>query len=112
VELGSSIVHPYVARDDKGNIVGTAYFDTHRVRTLDETLLVVDGLFALGLLIVLLQVFLVPEIPWLGLPIVRVLEVYGLLVAPHLIGVLVRRHRLELSKIYVLTGPRVRKTAQ
>jgi len=44
VELRASIVHPYVARDDKGRIVGTAYFDTHRVRTLDETLLVVVDL--------------------------------------------------------------------
>lgn len=35
----SSIVHPYVARRD-GRIVGTAYFDTHVVRTLAETVMV------------------------------------------------------------------------
>jgi hypothetical protein len=43
VDIHSSIVHPYVAHDDKGRVIGTAYFDTHRVRTLDETLLVVVG---------------------------------------------------------------------
>ena len=65
-----------------------------------EILLTVDGLFVLILLIVLLQAVLVPSVPWLGLPLVRALQAYGLLVTPHLIGVLVRRHRLELSKIY------------
>jgi len=34
------ILRPYVARKD-GELVGTAYFDTHRVRTLDESLMVV-----------------------------------------------------------------------
>ena len=34
------IVWPYVARKD-GAIVGTAYFDTHKVRALKETLMVV-----------------------------------------------------------------------
>ena len=31
-----AIAHPYTARL-KGKIVGTAYFDTHKVRTLKET---------------------------------------------------------------------------
>jgi FMN-binding domain len=39
-EVASAIVHPYVARRG-GEVVGTAYFDTHRVRTLPETLMVV-----------------------------------------------------------------------
>lgn len=39
-KLESRIVHPYVARK-QGVLVGTAYFDTHRVRTLRETLMVV-----------------------------------------------------------------------
>jgi hypothetical protein len=39
-EVASAIVHPYVATRD-GEVVGTAYFDTHRVRTLPETLMVV-----------------------------------------------------------------------
>jgi len=38
--LESSIAHPYVARKD-GAVVGTAYVDVHRVRTLRETLFVV-----------------------------------------------------------------------
>jgi hypothetical protein len=40
-EIDSAIVHPYVARDEAGRIAGTAYFDRHRVRTLDETLMIV-----------------------------------------------------------------------
>jgi hypothetical protein len=38
--LASAIVHPYVARRD-GAEVGTAYFDSHLVRTLQETVMVV-----------------------------------------------------------------------
>lgn len=37
---GSAIVHPYAARCE-GGAGGTAYFDVHRVRTLEETLMVV-----------------------------------------------------------------------
>lgn len=40
-KVRSAIVHPYVARDAAGKVIGTAYFDTHRVRTLDETIMVV-----------------------------------------------------------------------
>jgi len=35
----TAVVHPYVARRD-GEIVGTAYFDTHVVRTLAETVMI------------------------------------------------------------------------
>ncbi len=63
-----------------------------------DALLAVDVVFLLGLLAVLLA--FVPVAPWLFMPTARALTVYGLLLAPHLIGVLVRRHRLELSKIY------------
>ena len=41
VEQG--IVRPYVARDEEGKLLGTAYLDTHQVRTLKETVLVVVG---------------------------------------------------------------------
>jgi hypothetical protein len=37
--LESSVVRPYIGRKD-GKIVGTVYFDTHKVRTLRETILV------------------------------------------------------------------------
>jgi hypothetical protein len=40
-EVESALVHPYVARDERGRLLGTAYFDAHRVRTLQETLFVV-----------------------------------------------------------------------
>jgi electron transport complex protein RnfG len=36
----SAIAHPYVARKD-GRIVGTAYVETHRVRTLRESILII-----------------------------------------------------------------------
>lgn len=48
VEIVSAMVTRYVARRD-GELVGTAYLDTHRVRTLEETLMVVvapDGTVA------------------------------------------------------------------
>jgi hypothetical protein len=35
----TAVVHPYVAKRD-GAIVGTAYFDTHVVRTLAETVMI------------------------------------------------------------------------
>jgi hypothetical protein len=41
-ELASAIVHPYVATKE-GELVGTAYFDSHLVRTLAETVMVVVG---------------------------------------------------------------------
>jgi hypothetical protein len=43
VDVASALVVRYVGVDDKGRTVGTAYFDTHRVRTLEETLMVVVG---------------------------------------------------------------------
>ena len=39
-ELPSAIAHPYVATRE-GRLVGTAYVDTHRVRTLRESVLIV-----------------------------------------------------------------------
>jgi len=47
-ELSSRVVRPYVARRD-GKLVGTAYFDAHRVRTKNEVLMLVvapDGRLA------------------------------------------------------------------
>ena len=41
-ELASRIVRPYVAYKD-GKLVGTAYFDAHRVRTKNEVLMLVVG---------------------------------------------------------------------
>jgi hypothetical protein len=40
-ELPSGIAHPYTARDAKGDLIGTAWIDSHRVRTLRETVMVV-----------------------------------------------------------------------
>ena len=41
-DLPSRIVRPYLARKD-GALVGTAYFDAHRVRTKNEVLMLVIG---------------------------------------------------------------------
>lgn len=41
LEIDDKIVHPYAARNEKGELVGWAYFDTHRVRTLGETIMIV-----------------------------------------------------------------------
>lgn len=42
VEVAGAVVHPYVAVRD-GVRAGTAYFDTHQVRTLEETVMVALG---------------------------------------------------------------------
>lgn len=39
-DFAMGVVYPYVAHKD-GKLVGTAYFDSHRVRTLRETVMVV-----------------------------------------------------------------------
>ena len=40
-KLEGRVVRAYSAKDAKGKFVGTAYFDTHRVRTNKETVMVV-----------------------------------------------------------------------
>ena len=42
VQVEGALVTRYVGRKD-GHLLGTAYFDTHRVRTLQETLMIVVG---------------------------------------------------------------------
>ena len=39
-ELSSAVARPYVARTDDGELIGAAWFDTHRVRTKRETTMV------------------------------------------------------------------------
>lgn len=63
-----------------------------------DALFAVDVVYLLGLLAAILT--FIPVATWLFMPVARALAVYGLLLAPHLIGVLVRRHRLELSRIF------------
>ena len=65
-----------------------------------DGLSVVGGVFLGALLLVLLRAALLPAAPWLFGPFVRAIEVYALLAVPHLIGVVVRRHRVELARIY------------
>ncbi|MEW6073061.1 MAG: FMN-binding protein [Planctomycetota bacterium] len=42
-EIEGGLVIPYTARDAAGKLLGTAYFDVHRVRTLRETILIAIG---------------------------------------------------------------------
>ena len=42
-EPPDALVTFYVGKDAEGRTIGTAYFDTHRVRTLPETILVLVG---------------------------------------------------------------------
>jgi len=42
-EVSSALATRYVAKNAKGAVLGWAYLDTHRVRTLPETLMVVLG---------------------------------------------------------------------
>jgi Na+-translocating ferredoxin:NAD+ oxidoreductase RnfG subunit len=42
-EVASYLATRYVAKNEKGAVLGWAYLDTHRVRTLPETLMVVLG---------------------------------------------------------------------
>ena len=43
IPVESALVTRYIGKDASGRVVGTAYCDTHRVRTLEETLMVVVG---------------------------------------------------------------------
>ncbi len=64
-----------------------------------------DVLIAIGTLFVLAVADLFGRLalmasPWLAAPLIALLEVYALLLVPHLIGVAVRRHRGELGRIH------------
>lgn len=68
-EIETSIVHAYVARRE-GRLVGRAYFDTHRVRTLKQTIMVVvdpqDRIRRLELLAFAEPEDYVPRASWYG----------------------------------------------
>ncbi len=40
-KIGTRVVHAYTARNAKGEIIGVAYFNSHRVRSKRETLMIV-----------------------------------------------------------------------
>ncbi len=78
---------PRLARHARGLLAGGA-----------DALVAIDVVFLLGVLAFVFAFW--PTAAWVFLPLARAIMVYGLLLTPHLIGVLVRRHRLELSKVY------------
>jgi len=65
-----------------------------------DALLVIDLVFLLPLAAFFVRVVLQPLIPWMGSPLAGAVEAYWLVGAPHWMGVLVRRHRLEMRKVY------------
>lgn len=65
-----------------------------------DALLPINLVFAVVVAIVILRAALLPAVPWLGSPLAGGLEAWGLLAAPHLIGVALRRHRIELEGTY------------
>ncbi|MEM6457704.1 MAG: hypothetical protein AAF772_21625, partial [Acidobacteriota bacterium] len=56
--------------------------------------------FALGLIILLMRTLVAPLTPWFGVPMAGLLEIYSLLLLPHVMGVVVRAHRIELTRLY------------
>ncbi len=65
-----------------------------------DTLLAINIVFGVVVAIVVLRATFVPFIPWIGSPLAAGLEAWGLLAVPHMIGVVVRRHHLELARLY------------
>lgn len=65
-----------------------------------DALLIIDLIFAPLAAALLVRIVLQPLVPWLGSPLAAAIEAYWLLGAPHWMGVLVRRHRLELGRVY------------
>lgn len=65
-----------------------------------ETVLAADVVFATAVALVVLRVTVLPLVPWIGLPVVAALEAYALLAIPHMIGVVIRRRRIELARVY------------
>ncbi|MCP4658811.1 MAG: hypothetical protein GY856_25650 [bacterium] len=65
-----------------------------------ETLLAINIVFGVVVAIVVLRATFVLFIPWIGSPLAAGLEAWGLLAVPHMIGVVVRRHHLELTRLY------------
>ncbi len=63
-------------------------------------LVTVDLVLAALLALVILRATFLPYVPWIGSPLAAGLEVWALLTVPHLLGVVARRHHLELSRIY------------
>ena len=65
-----------------------------------EIAFAVHAVFALVVTVALLRATLLPFVPWIGSPLAVAVEVYALLEVPHLMGVVYRRHQIELARIY------------
>jgi hypothetical protein len=71
------------------------------VRAAEPDVLVpINLLFAAAVAILVLRAALLPAAPWVGSPLAGGLEAWALLAAPHLIGVALRRRRIELGRAY------------
>lgn len=65
-----------------------------------ETLVTADLVFATVLALVILRATFLPYIPWMGSPLAAGIEAWALITVPHLVGVVARRHHLELARLY------------
>ncbi len=65
-----------------------------------EPLLAVGVGFAVVVAVTMVRASFVPLIPWMGAPLATALEVWALVCLPHLAGVVLRRHRIELGRVY------------
>ena len=67
--------------------------------TPTDSLVIVDLLFLGCAVLFLLRFALIPHL-WAAALLASVVEIYGLLVIPHMVGVWGRRRRLELARVY------------
>ena len=65
-----------------------------------EIAFAVHAVFVLVVTVTLLRATLLPFVPWIGSPLAAAVEVYALFEVPHLMGVVYRRHQIELARIY------------
>jgi len=65
-----------------------------------DAVMVTNLVFGVGGLVLVMRIWLVHSIPWLGGLLSGLLAAYWILTQPHLAGVLFRRHRRRIEAIY------------
>lgn len=65
-----------------------------------QLLLAVNSVFFLVAAGAILRIAFAPLIPWIGGPAAAALEAYALVGGPHLVGVLMRRYKVQLGHVY------------
>lgn len=65
-----------------------------------RAILTVNAVFFYVVLGLVLRALLLEVVPWVALPALALFEAYGLVLLPHLLGVMVRDRRLEWAKVH------------